>query len=437
MSRKNSDVIHRFLDFLDRSPTPWHAVDTAALRLRDQGFVEMDEGGPPTRLAPGARGFVRRGGSILAFRMGRSPIPEGGFRLVSAHTDSPNLRIKPQPVMKSHGWVRLGVETYGGVLQATWTDRDLGVAGQVYVRDGGRQRAELVDVRKPVCRIPNLAIHLNRGVNDDGLKLNAQTQLAAVLAAEGEGVEHDPLRALLAAEIGCAPTDVLTWDLCLFDLARPTLGGLHDEFVFSARLDNLGSSHAAIEALLGSLNGDPPASTAVIALFDHEEVGSTTSRGAQSRMLESLMERLLRDAEWQTPGGLGRAIANSWHLSADMAHAVHPGYADKHDAQHMPMVNKGPVIKQNANQRYGTEAETAGLVVRLCEAAEIPYQWFVNRSDLACGSTVGPLVAAQLGLRTCDVGNPMLSMHSVREMCGSRDQKWMVALMQRFLSGEG
>lgn len=429
-------VTERLIDFLDRSPTPWHAVRTAAERLEAHGFERIDEAGAPRPLPAGTRGYVVRGGSIVAFRVGARPVAEAGFRIVSAHTDSPNLRVKPQPVVRNNGYLRVGLEIYGGVLLATWADRDLGLAGQVWVRDGTGQRAALVELRRPLCRIPNLAIHLNRGVNDDGLKLNPQTQMPAVLALEAAENGKDPLRRVLAEALDVRPDDVLTWDLCLFDLLPPAIGGANGEFVFSARLDNQASCHAALEGLLGGLDGDPPGPTAVMSLFDHEEIGSMTSRGAHGRMLEAILERIERDADPRAPGGLSRALANSWHVSADMAHAVHPAWSDKHDAQHMPELNKGPVIKQNANWRYGTEGETAGLVVRLCERAEVPVQWFVARGDMGCGTTVGPLVASQLGVRTVDVGNPMLSMHSIREMCGSDDQRRMVALMQRFLAGE-
>jgi aspartyl aminopeptidase len=435
------ELVRRFLDFLDRSPTPYHAVENAARALHAAGFVELQEGSAPFPLPPGHRGYVRRSGTLIAFRMGSAPMEEAGFRVVSAHTDSPNLRIKPQPITRTQGYVRLGVEVYGGVILATWTDRDLGLAGQVFVRgasDGAPARRALVDIRRPLCRIPNLAIHLNRQVNEEGLKLNAQTQLQAVLTLDPTGSKagdksDDPLRALLAAEIGCGAADILSWDLMLFDLTTPTIGGLNDEFLFSARLDNLGSSHAALEAMLAT---GPGAATAVVALHDHEEIGSHTARGASGRLLEGVLTRLLRDSEADAAlprrGGLERAVAHSWHLSADMAHAVHPAWSDKHDPDHMPRLNHGPVIKQNASQRYGTEGETSAHALQLC-GDDLPYQWFVNRSDLACGSTVGPLVAAQLALRTVDVGNPMLSMHSAREMCGTHDQDPMVRLMTRFL----
>lgn len=435
MSDASPDRIRSLVDFVNLSPTPWHAVEQAAQTLKRRGFVELDESGEPTSLTPGTCAYSRRGGTLFAFRVGSAPVAEAGFRLVSAHTDSPNLRIKPQPIVRAQGWIRLGVEVYGGVIQATWTDRDLGIAGQVYVRDGTGQTRRLVDLRRPLCRIPNLAIHLNRAVNEDGLKLNPQTQLPAVFALESQPTSDDPLRELLGAELGCESMDILSWDLCLFDLTPPTIGGANGEFVFSARLDNLASSHSALEALCDSCLDGEPETTSVVALFDHEEIGSTTSRGATSRLLVSLLERVARDNAPAGRGGLPRALANSWHVSSDMAHAVHPAWPDKHDAQHMPMLNRGPVIKQNANQRYGTEAETAAMMVRLCEVVEAPYQWFVNRADLACGSTVGPLVAAELGVRTVDVGNPMLSMHSIREMCGTRDHESMIQVMRRFLVG--
>ena len=416
-------LVPKFLRFLDQAPTPWHAAAEAGAALRAAGFLEVDERAPAVAVEAGQRAFVLRSGSIVAWVVGQKAAEESGFRLVSAHTDSPNLRIRPQPLIRSHGYVRLGVEVYGGVLQATWTDRDLGLAGQVFVRSSAGQTRRLVDLRRPLCRVPNVAIHLNRAVNDEGLKLNPHTQLPAVLGLDRG--EADPLRAALAAELEVEASDVLTWDLCLYDVTHAAVGGLDREFIYSGRLDNLGSSHAALEALL---RGAPDReSTAVIALFDHEEVGSTSARGATSRLLVSVLERLAGAP------GLSRALANSWHLSVDMAHAVHPGWADRHDAAHMPVLNGGPVIKQNSSQRYGTEAETAALLLRVMEGAGVAGQWFVNRADLACGTTVGPIVAAELGIRTADLGNPMLSMHSIREMCGREDHARMVDVLAQFM----
>lgn len=424
-------VLKRFCAYLDASPTPNHAVETTIERLAANGFVEIDLGDPPVDLPAGTRGYVAKGGSIVAFHVGRLPAVESGFRLISAHTDSPNLRIKPQPYMKSHGYVRLGVEVYGGAMNATWSDRDLGLAGLVTLRDGnGGLRTELIDLRRPLARIPNIAIHLNREVNKKGLVLNAQTDLPAVFSLDTEN-EGDPLRSLIGEQFNVPKTDVLTWDLSLYDLTPASVVGAHGEFLASARLDNLASCHAGLEALVGSLDAVPE-STSVLALFDHEEIGSRTARGANSRTLGEVLRIILRNAGPQGEGSFSRALAHSWLISADMAHAVHPAHADMHDPSHMPRINAGPVIKQNANKRYGTESETAAMFLLLCEQMNVPSQWFVNRSDLACGSTVGPILASLLGVRTVDVGNAMLSMHSAREMCGTEDHPLMIKVMKAF-----
>lgn len=427
-----SAPVDRLLAFLDASPTPYHAVATTAARLEGLGFTALDEAGEPEALSPGARRYIVRAGSIVAFRVGAAPVAEAGFRITAAHTDSPNLRLKPQPIVRTEGYVRLGVEVYGGVITATWADRDLGLAGRVFNRNGDGQ---LVDIRRPVCRVPNLAIHLNREVNKKGLLLNAQTQLPAVLTLDTE--TEDPLRTMLSAELGCQADDIATWDLMLYDLTPAALGGAHQEFVFSARLDNLACSHAALEGMAGAVEADLPPCTTVVALFDHEEIGSTTSRGARGRYLESVLHRIERDTTERAPGGLDRALVRSMLVSADMAHAVHPGFTDKHDRQHMPKINAGPCIKLNHNHRYTTEGDTSALFLRVCEHANVPVQWFVNRSDLACGSTVGPILASSLGMPALDVGNPMLSMHSAREMAGAADHPQLCAALRAFFEGYG
>jgi aspartyl aminopeptidase len=299
----------------------------------------------------------------------------------------------------------------------------------VHLRDGERVRSQLVEVRRPVARIPTLAIHLNRTLNESGLKLNAQTELPAVLAQDVEG--RDPLRELLAEAAGCEAKDLLTWDLSLFDLTPAARGGAHGEFVFSGRLDNLGSCHAALGALLAAARasdpGGPGRATAVVALFDHEEIGSRTNRGADGAALERLLGRL-------AGGELDDALSRSVLVSADMAHAVHPAFTDKSDPQHAPRMNGGPAIKLNANHRYSSEGATSAMFALLCERAEVPWQWYVHRSDLQCGSTVGPLVASRLAVRSVDVGNPMLSMHSIREQCGATDHGRMSRVMARFFT---
>jgi aspartyl aminopeptidase len=429
-------VLQRFCDYLDASPTPNHAVQATVDALAAEGFVEFDLGDPPVDLPAGTRGYIEKGGSLLAFHVGREPAVESGFRIVSAHTDSPNLRIKPQPYMRSHGYVRLGVEVYGGAMNATWSDRDLGLAGLVTLRDGkAGLRTELIDIRRPLARIPNIAIHLNREVNKKGLVLNAQTDLPAVFSLD-QGEDDDPLRQLIGEQLGVPQTDVLTWDLSLYDLTPAAIVGARGEFLASARLDNLASCHAGLEALLASLGDEPPRATSVLALFDHEEIGSRTARGANSRTLGEVLRIILRNAGPQGEGSFSRSLAHSWLISADMAHAVHPAHAGMHDPSHMPRMNAGPVIKQNANKRYGTESETAAMFLLVCERMDVPVQWFVNRSDLSCGSTVGPILASLLGVRTIDVGNAMLSMHSAREMTGTEDHARMVKVLEAFYAAD-
>ncbi|MEN0061929.1 MAG: M18 family aminopeptidase [Myxococcota bacterium] len=427
-------LIQRFLDYLDASPTPDHAVHQTATILEEHGFTKTSLGDRPSTLPVGHKGYVAKGGSLFAFRVGTEPAVDAGFRIIAAHTDSPNLRLKPHAWHEKAGYVRLGVEVYGGVQVATWADRDLGIAGAVQIRDASAPtglRSQLLTVRRPVARVPTLAIHLNREVNTKGLKFNAETELPAVIGLKGERGD-DPFKAWLSSELDVDPDGILGFDLSLFDLTKPALGGLDEEFVFSARLDNLGSSHAALEALLASLDSPTPAHTSVIALFDHEEVGSVSARGANSRSIEQLLGLVLRDAEVQGPGDLSRALAHSRLISADMAHAVHPGFTDRHDAHHAPALNAGPVIKQNVSHRYTTEGVSTAELALICERADVTPQVFVNRADLRCGSTVGPMLAARLGVTAIDVGNPMLSMHSAREQAGTHDHAPMVRLMQHF-----
>ncbi len=416
------------LSYLDASPTSFHAVAETARQLDALGAVPLELADEAAPLSPGSIVYVRDAGTLIAVRLGNDTPVQGGFRMIAAHTDSPNLRIKPQPLVRSHGYLRLGVEVYGGVQVATWVDRDLGIAGRVQVRSGTGTEGRLVDIRRPLCRVPTLAIHLNRTVNSEGLKLNEQTQLPAMFATDDAGDDRDPLRALLAETLDVSADSIVSWDLSLFDLTTPTLGGARDAYVFSGRLDNLASCHAGLDAFVRS---SASRSSHVLALFDHEEIGSQTVRGANSHILESVLARV------SAPAGsadMTRAMANSWLLSADMAHAVHPSFVDKHDAEHMPKINAGPTIKQNINHRYATEDDTAAMFMLLCERAEVPMQYYVHRNDLRCGSTVGPMLSARLGVRSLDVGNPMLSMHSCREQCGAHDHPRMAKVMARFFT---
>jgi aspartyl aminopeptidase len=414
---------------LDAGKTPYHAVAEAARRLIAAGFLPFRES-EPWQLQAGARGFVvRAGGSIAAFQVGTKAPADAGFVLVGAHTDSPNLRLKPVPDLTSVGYRQLDVEVYGGVLLSTWLDRDLSLAGRVVLADG---KTELVDLERAVCRIPNLAIHLNRDVNSTGLLLNAQTQLLPVLGLEqGSAGFSELLRECLrgTASSGARTDDVLGFDLCLYDTQRAAFAGSQKEFLLSSRLDNLASCHAGLSALLGASN--ELAATRVVVLHDHEEVGSQSASGARSLFLSDLLERLALGYSPNDSSALTRAISRSLFVSADMAHALHPNYVDKHDKQHRPMFGAGPVIKVNVNQAYASDGPAMAAFAAACRAVEVTPQHFSARNDMPCGSTIGPISAARLGMRTVDVGNPMLSMHSCREMAAVSD----VAPMIRVLTG--
>ncbi len=425
---RTRDAARDLLRFIEASPSPYHAVAEVVARLSAGGFRAFDER-ESWELSPGTRGYVIRGGSVVAFVIGTRPAADAGFRLVGAHTDSPNLRVNPAARYESAGYVQLAVEVYGGVLLGTWLDRDLSLAGRLVLADGSEM---LVRHPGPVCRVPSLAIHLNREVNKEGLTLNAEKHLSPVLGLEHENAP-DLLERLLATQsaAGVRPDDVLGFDLCLFDVVPGALGGANGEFVFSARLDNLASCHAATSALLRAI--DPAEPTRVIALYDHEEVGSQSATGARSGFLEQVLERLALAAPDSPRDAKARAFARSLLVSADMAHAVHPNYADKHDKQHRPVLGKGPVLKFNVNQSYATEASGAAAFVAACRSEGLTPQRFVSRNDMPCGSTIGPISAARLGIRTVDVGNPMLSMHSCREMAAVSDVEPMIRVLRRLL----
>ncbi len=419
------------LDYIAAGPSPFHCVAESVRRLEAAGFSAVDEGSEPVNIHPGHAGYVARAGTLIAWRAGQDAPAVTGFRLLGAHTDSPNLRLKPNAEYVSEGYAQWGIEPYGGVLLATWADRDLGLSGRVSVRDGDSASLRLVRIDRPIARVSNLAIHLNRKVNDDGLKLNKQKHLPPMVACAGELSEPGLLAKLLADEVGCDPADLVGWDLGLHDVVPPALGGVNGDFVFAPRLDNQGSCYSALEAIIAAEG--KTAHTSVVALFDHEEVGSGSDRGAASTMLRNVLVRLERDHTIAAAGGIERAAANSWMVSADMAHGVHPNYADKHDKRHRPMLNGGPVIKTNVNMRYSTDADTAARFRAACRQEDVPYQEFINRSDLACGSTIGPISAAQLAIQGVDVGSAMLSMHSIRECAGAHDVDMMTRVMTRVL----
>ena len=413
------------IDFLKASPTPFHATRSMAQRLQAAGFRALDER-EPWHTEPGGRYYVTRNdSSIIAFRLGHRAPLDGGLRLVGAHTDSPCLRVKPQPELQRQGFFQLGVEVYGGALLAPWFDRDLSLAGRVTFREGGKVQSLLIDFEQPIAVIPNLAIHLNREANQ-GWAINAQTELPPILA-QFPGEDSADFRAVLterlAEEHGISADAVLDYELSFYDTQSAAVIGLNQDFIAGARLDNLLSCYAGLQALIEA-DGDE---SCVLVCTDHEEVGSCSACGADGPFLEQVLRRVLPEGDTFV-----RIIQKSLLVSADNAHGVHPNYADKHDANHGPKLNAGPVIKVNSNQRYATNSETAGFFRHLCMAQEVPVQSFVVRSDMGCGSTIGPITASHLGVRTVDIGLPTFAMHSIRELCGSHDLAHLVKVLSAF-----
>jgi len=421
----------RMMTFIDASPSPFHACAEAAARLDAAGFRPLAE--PDAWPAGPGRHYVRRGGSLVAWATAAGQAPTAGFRIIGAHTDSPNLRVKPHPDSGRAGYRQLAVEVYGGALLNSWLDRDLGLSGRVAVRSPAGPEERLLRVDRPLLRVPQLAIHLDRDFTATGLLLNAQQHLSPVWGL-GE-VSPGAFTAFVAAQLDVAPDALLAWDLMLHDVGPSTLVGVDEELVSAPRLDNLCSSWAGLEALLAVAADDAPtpAHIPLLVLFDHEEIGSTSDRGAASTLLPAVTERIVRGL-----GGAGddhlRALADSICCSADMAHATHPNYADRHEPGHLIALNGGPVLKVNSNVRYATDAGSAATFVLACEQAGVPLQRYAHRSDLPCGSTIGPITAARMGVATFDVGAPQLAMHSARELCGVDDPARYAAAMAAFLA---
>ena len=414
------------IDFIDASPSPWHAVASAEARLLAHGYTRLEEAGR-WQLAPGGRYYVVRGGaSMIAFVLGSGAVAETGFRIVGAHTDSPGLRLKPKAALAGDGVARLGVEVYGGPILATFTDRDLSLAGRVVLRTAAHQETRLLCFERPLLRLPNLAIHMNREVNEQGLKLNKQTELPLILGQLGEKDDAEAyLRKLLADAVQADAADLLSWELAVYDVQKGCLWGANEEFIANSQLDNLASSHAALTALMAT---QQPAATCVAAFFDHEEVGSESATGAGGSFVNDVLARIGFHAKLDEEDRR-RAMARSFFISADMAHAYHPNFSAAYESGHKVMVNGGPVIKTNVNQRYTTNAETAARFIGFCETAGVPYQQYAHRGDLGCGSTIGPIVAAQLGVASVDVGSAMWAMHSARESAGAHDHAYMIAAL--------
>ena len=419
-------------EFIAVATTPFHAVAEISKRLEAGGFVAIEESGQTPLEAGGRYYLTRNGSSIIAFVYGSEMSPTEGMRMVGAHTDSPCLMVKPSPEKLRNGYFQLGVQVYGGALLNPWFDRDLSLAGRVsYQCEDGLLRTGLIDYRVPLATIPSLAIHLDREANT-GRTVNPQTDIVPILFQQS-GDDPADFRALLKTRLleehpDCKVKQVLDFELCFYDTQAPAVIGLRQEFISSARLDNLLSCFVGLQALLQS---DGTAS-ALLVCNDHEEVGSLSSAGAQGPMLSSLLKRLAGSEQAYT-----RLTQHSMMISADNAHAIHPNYADRHDENHGPQMNRGPVIKVNASQRYASNSETTGLYRMLAAQEGVPAQTFVVRNDMGCGSTIGPITAGGTGIRTIDIGVPTLGMHSIREIAGAADAADLCRVLRRFYNHRG
>lgn len=427
--------IQNLLSFIDTSPSPWHVVSTIESLLKPFQFTRLVETSR-WQLQPGGRYYVvRDDSSIILFVLGTKPLVDSGFKIVGAHTDSPGLRIKPNAVNGKDGLLRLNVEIYGGPILATFTDRDLSLAGRICYRNTqGQITSQLIKFDKPLLRLPNLAIHMNRTVNEDGLKLHKQNELPLILSALSEQqLPPDYFLSLLEKQSGIDSTQVLSWDLAVYDTQKGAIWGAENEFYSNSQLDNLASCHAALQALLDdtALNGE---NTLVCAFFDHEEIGSESKQGADGSFLPDILQRItLASCEQQD---FPRIMAKSFLISADMAHAYHPNFPAAYDHDHKVLVNKGPVIKVNTNHRYSSESISQAMFIDWCNQANVPYQYYSHRCDLPCGSTIGPITSAKLGIRSVDVGNPMWAMHSIRESAGIFDHDYMISVLKIFFQSD-
>lgn len=463
-----------FVNFLNSSPTPYHAVHNIKSHLQSNGFVELKETDPwESHFKKLGKYFVtRNNSSIVAFVVGGKWKPGNPVAIVGAHTDSPVLRIKPISKRTNEGFSQIGVECYGGGIWHSWFDSDLSVAGRVMVQDSKSKNivSRLVDLKKPLLKIPTLAIHLDRDVNTK-FEFNKETQLLPIAGLsikdkkeetkKSEGCcgdsqplsedqfsslksiierHHEDLLELIRKDLELENvTDIEDFELILYDHKPSTLGGIHDEFVFSGRLDNLTSCftsmHGITEAADTGLSEDE--GIRMVAMFDHEEIGSSSAQGADSNFLPNVLERITPlagsdDVQQTSASSLLQSAAKSFFLSSDVAHAVHPNYSSKHETQHKPQFGAGPVVKINANQRYMTNSPGLVLLKKIADEAEIPLQLFVGANNVPCGSTIGPILASKTGIRTLDIGNPILSMHSIRETGSAKDIELQVKLFKKF-----
>ncbi|KAH3682339.1 hypothetical protein WICPIJ_006711 [Wickerhamomyces pijperi] len=480
---KTKEYATDFINFLNSSPTPYHAVSLIRSRLLQSGFIELSERDNwAGQVLKGQKYFTtRNGSSMIAFTVGGNWSVGNGIAMIGAHTDSPTLRIKPVSKRTTEGYIQIGVETYGGGIWHSWFDSDLSLAGRIMVKDHKQEKfvAKLINVNKPILKIPTLAIHLDREVNTK-FEFNKESQLlpiagltnaVATAAEEPESSSsssssggccdgpkltaeefhsvktiierhNEQLLDLVAKEAGVSAADIEDFELILYDNNPSTIGGLNDEFIFSGRLDNLTSCYLSSEALIQSSTDESLAGESgirLISLFDHEEIGSSSAQGADSNFLPNILERLTclnadeSDIHIPLPSHLLQSSAKSFFLSSDVAHGVHPNYSNKYESNHKPNLGEGPVIKINANQRYMTNSPGITLLKQISQEMKVPLQLFVVANNSPCGSTIGPILASKTGVRTLDLGNPVLSMHSIRETGAVKDIEFGVLLFKGFL----
>ena len=405
-------TVNSLLAFLDQSPTPFHVVQTAATSLDTAGFTCVTELGNEI---PNL-GYLVHDGCIIAWRLGTA---KGSLRIIGAHTDSPNLRVLPQPDIHQMGWSQLAIEIYGGVLLNSWLDRDLGIAGRVIDSSGV---SHLYSAPQAIARIPQLAIHLDREIGDKGLHLDRHQHMTPVWGSTKQSFSQWVQKA-------SGVSDVAAFDAHLFDITPARLLGADESLIASGRLDNQASCWSAVEALRNAVESEH---TSILILNDHEEVGSNSSTGAAGPMLSNVVSRISTQHGLREGQQFDR-LATSWCLSADNSHAIHPNYPERHEPRHAPFINQGPAVKVNGNQRYATSARGLAHIRSIAESRSIPLQTFASRNNVPCGSTIGPITATQLGIEAIDIGIAQLSMHSAREMCGAADPLHMVSLMSEFL----
>lgn len=425
----SNTLVNGLLSFIDCSPSMFHAADAIIGQLESNGFTYLDPTSNWNLEKDGKYYVTSNHSAVIAFTINSTSIEDEGFKIVGAHTDVPGFRIKPNAQMTSETYVKLNTEVYGGPIVNTWLDRPLSAAGRVALKSNNvlRPTIKLVDLEKPLLIIPNLAIHMNREVNN-GVKLNTQKETLPILSYVKEKLEGNVILEEVAKKLNIAPSDILEMDLFLYPTEKSCMVGLKEEFISAARLDDLSMVYSGLYALL---NSQTTKGINVLACFDNEEVGSTSKQGANSPFLSTTLERIAVSLN-KSREDYFRALSSSFIISADVAHLLHPNYPEKSDPTNKVLPGNGPAIKLSASCSYTTDSDSFGVFANLCDTHNIPYQVFVNRSDERGGSTIGPVTASHLGVRSIDIGTPMLSMHSARELMAVADFIHTTSSMQAF-----